>query len=76
MQLHVHRQTQRRLARVIERLSELFPDMDPAILSYEVRVVSRSLIAEARFCDYVPVLTYRLVRERLEDGQYALPEAA
>jgi hypothetical protein len=76
MQLHTYRQTQAKLGNVTARLSDLFPDVDPAVIHDEVRAISRTLIADARFCDYVPVLTYRFASDRLREGRLALPEAA
>ena len=71
-----HLETQRRLAHVVERLSEAFPDVPSTVIKDEVRSISRPLILEARFCDYVPVLAYRFARERLEERHRTLRRAA
>jgi len=44
-----------------------FPDLGDWLVRREFRTVSAQLLARARFTDFVPLLAYRIARERLRD---------
>jgi hypothetical protein len=59
--------TKAKLQHLPQRLSDEFPDISPADVETDVAEVSRVLLEHARFTDFVPLLTHRLVREHLLD---------
>ncbi|HEY7465089.1 MAG TPA: hypothetical protein VIB47_00195 [Dehalococcoidia bacterium] len=59
--------TQRKLEHVPERLLDEFEDLPREPVQREVQGVAGQLLRQARFPDFVPVLTHRFVREHLLD---------
>jgi hypothetical protein len=58
-------ETQRRLSRMRRQLAREFPEISEEELDGLVAATSGSLLSEARFEDFVPLLAHRFVRERL-----------
>jgi len=65
----------RRLQQVEKRLTGEFPDLAVSMVQGEVRTVSAGLLARARFTDFVPLLVYRMARERLREQRAAQTDA-
>ena len=61
----------RRLERLPEDLQSEFPDVPLETIKHGVDSGASSLLASARFSDFVPVLVHRAVREQLRVGAYA-----
>lgn len=61
----------RRLERLPEDLQSEFPDVPLETIKHDVDSGARSLMAGARFSDFVPVLVHRAVREQLRVRAYA-----
>jgi hypothetical protein len=64
-------ETERRLKQVEKRLSAAFPDAADSLVRREIRAMYAELLRRARFTDFVPLLVYRLARERLLEHQAA-----
>jgi len=65
MALRVVGETKRKLEHVPQRLRDEFPEIDPAEVVEETAEIAEALLEQARFPDYVPLLTYRYAREHL-----------
>ena len=61
------RELEEPLYRVRQRLSDEFDDIDLGSVRTEVDEVAEALLEEARFPNFVPLLTYRFTREHLLD---------
>jgi len=69
-------ETPRKLDHLPTRLSQEFSGVTPDDVRPGVVEVAQRLLGHARFTDYVPVLTYRYVREHLLDQGHRLRRAA
>jgi hypothetical protein len=58
---------QRRLKQVETHLTSEFSDLADWLVRLEARTAAAQLLARARFTDFVPLLAYRIARERLRD---------
>ena len=67
MVLQVVGETKRKLDHVPQRLRDEFPAVDAKAVIEETAEIAEALLEEARFPDYVPLLTYRYAREHLLD---------
>ncbi len=63
----------RGLEHVAERLEDQFGGVDGRLVQAHVHVVAKRLLDRARFPDFVPLLTERYARERLESIVAAPP---
>ena len=73
MTVRVTGETKAKLEHVPQRLRDEFADVDPAAVEDEVAEVADSLLEQARFPDYVPLLAYRYTREHLLDEAARAP---
>jgi len=70
-------ETRTKLDHVPERLSDEFADVSAAAVERDVSQVAKVLLERARFTDFVPLLTHRIVREALlEEGHEQIRRAA
>ena len=53
--------------RLPQRLSDEFDDVEPRSVRTDVEEIAEALLDEARFPDFVSLLTYRFTREHLLD---------
>ena len=60
-------------ARILAREFEAVPR---GVIAAEIEATAARLLENARFDEYIPVLTHRYVRERLQEPVVAFVEAA
>jgi hypothetical protein len=65
--LRVTGETKQKLDHLPERLSDEFEDVAPSEVREEVKEVTDTLLSDAQFDDFVPLLAYRYTREHLLD---------
>ena len=66
--------TLRKLQNLRRELRSDFPDLEPERVDEEVGLVAAELLAQARFDDFVPLLTNRHVRLRLQRADAPVAE--
>ena len=70
-------ETRTKLDHVPQRLSDEFADISSADVERDVSRVANALLERARFTDFVPLLTHRIVREALlDEGREQVRRAA
>ena len=67
MPLSVTSDTKQKLEHLPQRLSDEFADVEPGEIEREVVEVADTLLREAHFPDFVPLLAHRVIREHLLD---------
>lgn len=65
MPLYVTAQTKQKIDNLPDRLSDEFADVAPNEVREEVEEVTETLLNDAQFEDFVPLLAYRYTREHL-----------
>ena len=58
----------KRIEQLPRRLQAEFPHVSLSAIEHDVGECARTLIANAHFDDYVPLLVQRTIREQLRDG--------